>query len=258
MTIAALALAFFITALLYSSVGFGGGSTYNALLALSLADISTVPVVALACNILVVAIGSWRFVSSGHVEWERFWPLAILSVPAALVGGYLPVPPWLFVGLLALALGVSGLLMLWQPLWRRESSRKAHGSSRAADLASGATLGLLAGVTGIGGGIYLSPLLHLRRWASSKTIAGTCAAFILVNSIGGLIGQLLKSGGGPMLDVLRANWPLFPAVLAGGLIGSTLGSLKLNNDILRILTALLVLYVAVRLGVRFPSDWANR
>lgn len=258
MTIAALAVAFFITALLYSSVGFGGGSTYNALLALSLADISTVPVVALACNILVVAIGSWRFVSSGHVEWERFWPLVILSVPAALLGGYLPVPPWLFVGLLALALAVSGLLMLWQPLWRRESNHKAHGSGRGTDLASGATLGLLAGVTGIGGGIYLSPLLHLRRWASSKTIAGTCAAFILVNSIGGLIGQLLKSGGGPMVDVLRANWPLFPAVVAGGLIGSTLGSLKLNNDILRILTALLILYVAVRLGVRFPGDWANR
>ena len=258
MTIAALAVAFFITALLYSSVGFGGGSTYNALLALSLADISTVPVVALACNIIVVAIGSWRFVSSGHVQWKRFWPLVILSVPAALLGGYLSVPPWLFVGLLALALAVSGLLMLWQPLWRRESNLDVPGSGRGADLASGAVLGLLAGVTGIGGGIYLSPLLHLRRWATSKTIAGTCAAFILVNSIGGLIGQLLKSGSHPMFEVLRANWPLFPAVLAGGLIGSTLGSLKLHNDILRILTALLVLYVAVRLGVRFPSDWANR
>jgi uncharacterized protein len=257
MTIAALAVAFFITALLYSSVGFGGGSTYNALLALSLADISTVPVVALACNILVVAVGSWRFVSSGHVEWDRFWPLAILSVPAALVGGYLPVPPWLFVGLLALALGVSGLLMLWQPLWRREAD-KARPSNRGADVASGAALGLLAGITGIGGGIYLSPLLHLRRWANSRTIAGTCAAFILVNSISGLTGQLLKSGESQMVDVLHANWPLFPAVFLGGLIGSTLGSLKLNNDVLRILTAILVLYVAVRLGVRFPGDWANR
>jgi uncharacterized membrane protein YfcA len=258
MTIAALAVAFFITALLYSSVGFGGGSTYNALLALSLADISTVPVVALACNILVVAIGSWRFVCGGHVEWQRFWPLAILSVPAALVGGLLPVPAWLFVGLLALALALSGLLMLWQPLWRRKSNRPAQGSGRTADLASGAALGLLAGITGIGGGIYLSPLLHLRRWASSKTIAGTCAAFILVNSIGGLAGQLLKSGSRATLDVILASWPLFPAVVLGGLVGSTLGSLKLNNDILRILTAFLVLYVAVRLGVRFPGDWANR
>jgi hypothetical protein len=148
--------------------------------------------------------------------------------------------------------------MLWQPLWRRESDRDPQGSRRTADVASGAALGLLAGITGIGGGIYLSPLLHLRRWASSKAIAGTCAAFILVNSVGGLTGQLLKSGSRVTLGVFLASWPLFPAVVLGGLVGSTLGSLRLNNDILRILTALLVLYVAVRLGVRFPGDWANR
>ncbi len=258
MTIAGLAVAFFLTALLYSSVGFGGGSTYNALLALSLANISTVPIIALACNILVVSIGSWRFFKSGHIEWKRFLPLVILSLPAALLGGYLSVPPWLFVALLALALAISGLLMLWQPLWRGQPSPQSGRSSRELDLASGAALGLLAGITGIGGGIYLSPLLHLRHWASSKAIAGTCAAFILVNSISGLIGQLLKSGASTMFDVLGAHWLLFPAVLLGGLLGSTLGSLKLNNDILRVLTALLVLYVAVRLGVRFPSEWANR
>jgi uncharacterized membrane protein YfcA len=258
MTVAALAVLFFITALLYSSVGFGGGSTYNALLALSVADISTIPVIALACNILVVAIGSWRFVRSGHVEWARFWPLVILSVPAALLGGYLSVPPWLFIGLLGLALGISGVLMLWQPWWRLGPREPARGSERKFDLATGSALGVLAGITGIGGGIYLSPLLHLRRWASSKTIAGTCAAFILVNSISGLIGQVLKSGAHTTFGIMWANWPLFPAVVFGGFIGSTLGSLKLNNDVLRILTALLILYVAVRLGVRFPGDWANR
>ena len=257
MTILALAAAFFITALLYSSVGFGGGSTYNALLALILADISTVPVVALTCNILVVAIGSWRFVRSGNVEWRRFWPLAVLSVPAALIGGYLRVPAWLFVGLLAIALAISGLLMLWQPLWRRQASTTSETGRQSADLASGAGLGLLAGITGIGGGIYLSPLLHLRRWGPAKEIAGTCAAFILVNSIGGLAGQLLKSGS-RTLEIIRANWPLFPAVVLGGLLGSTLGTLKLSNTVLRVLTAILILYVAVRLGVRFPSDWANR
>ena len=258
MTIAALALAFFVTALLYSSVGFGGGSTYNALLALALADVSTVPVIALACNILVVAIGSWRFISGGHLDWRRFWPLSLLSIPAALLGGYLPVPAWLFVGLLALALAVSGLLMLWQPLWRREAQPNTGEASRLADLVSGAALGLLAGITGIGGGIYLSPLLHLRRWADSKAIAGTCALFILVNSIAGLVGQLLKSGAAATTQVLQLNWPLFPAVALGGLIGSGLGSLRLSNHLLRILTALLILYVAVRLGLRFPHDWANR
>ena len=258
MTIAALALAFFVTALLYSSVGFGGGSTYNALLALALTDIASVPVVALTCNILVVAIGSLRFVRAGHLAWRRFWPLAALSVPAAFLGGYLPVPTWLFVGLLAFALAVSGLLMLWQPLWRREARNGTPASSRSADFASGGALGLLAGITGIGGGIYLSPLLHLRRWADAKAIAGTCALFILVNSISGLVGQLLKGGASATVHVLQLNWPLFPAVALGGLIGSSLGSLKLSNDLLRTLTAFLILYVAVRLGLRFPHDWANR
>lgn len=258
MTLFALTLAFFITALLYSSVGFGGGSTYNALLAIALADISTVPVVALSCNIVVVAIGSWQFVRGGHVEWRRFWPLAALSIPAALLGGYLHIPAWLFVGLLALALAASGLLMLWQPLWRREASAGGRATSRMADIASGAALGLLAGITGIGGGIYLSPLLHLRRWANSKAIAGTCALFILVNSASGLAGQFLRSGQAATLHVLQLNWPLFPAVALGGLIGASLSSLKLSNNLLRILTALLILYVAVRLGLRFTTDWANR
>lgn len=257
MSIVALAAAFFVTALLYSSVGFGGGSTYNALLALVLADISTVPVVALICNILVVAIGSWRFVRSGHVRRRRFWPLSVLSVPAALAGGYLKVPAWLFVGLLALALAISGLLMLWQPLWRREAAAPAGAGGRTADVASGAALGLLAGITGIGGGIYLSPLLHLRRWGTSREIAGTCAAFILVNSIAGLAGQLLKSGS-RTFEIIISNWPLFPSVVVGGLLGSSLATLKLSDTLLRVLTALLVLYVAARLGLRFPSEWAAR
>ena len=257
MTITALALAFFITALLYSSVGFGGGSTYNALLVLGAADLSTVPVIALSCNILVVAIGSWRFVRHGHVEWRRFGPLVILSVPFAWLGGYLPVPAWLFVGLLALALAVSGLLLLWQPLWRREVNC-SQATSRPLDMASGAALGLLAGITGIGGGIYLSPVLYLRRWATAKTIAGTCALFILVNSISGLIGQTMKSGGAATEQTLAAHWPLFPAVALDGLIGSNLGSMKFKDSYLRILTGLLILYVAVRLGLRFPGEWANR
>ncbi|MEO6255434.1 MAG: sulfite exporter TauE/SafE family protein [Sphingomicrobium sp.] len=257
MSVTALALAFFITALLYSSVGFGGGSTYNALLVLGAADLSKVPVIALSCNILVVAIGSWRFISHGHVDWRRFLPLVALSVPFAWLGGYLPVPAWMFVGLLALALAVSGLLLLWQPLWRREA-KHSQPSSRPVDLVSGAALGLLAGITGIGGGIYLSPVLYLRRWASAPTIAGTCALFILANSISGLIGQTMKSGAAATEQTLVAHWPLFPAVALGGLIGSSLGSMKLKDSYLRVLTGLLILYVAVRLGLRFPGEWANR
>lgn len=257
MAVGLLALGFFITALLYSSVGFGGGSTYNALLILADLPVAVVPVLALVCNILVVAIGANRFRQVGALDFKRLWPLAIASVPAAWLGGFLHVPAWLFVGLLALCLLIAGLLMVWPRFWRDRPPR-ASPPSRWVDAAWGASLGLIAGVTGIGGGIYLSPVLHFRRWGSARLIAGTSAAFILVNSLGGLGGQLAKLGIGQGTDLLAAHWPLFPAVVAGGLIGSALGSRLIPERYLRILTGLLVLYVAVRLGLRFPDEWARR
>lgn len=254
-----LAVAFLLTALIYSSVGFGGGSTYNALLLLSAVAISSVPLVALVCNILVVCVGSWRFYRAGAFSWPRFWPLAVTSVPAAWLGGFLHVPAWLFVGLLAICLFIAGSLMLVPGLWRNHSvvndesgSEAEQRVSRPADLLSGATLGLLAGITGIGGGIYLSPLLHLRHWGRARLIAGTSAVFILVNSIGGLAGQAMKIGPDAALGVLAANWILFPAVVIGGLVGSALGSSTFREAHLRTITGLLILYVAVRLGLRFP------
>src|SRR5688572_6507616 len=115
-----LAVFFFLTALLYGAAGFGGGSTYNALLVLAGTDYRAVPVVALVCNILVVTAGSWRFARSGHVDWRRIWPLFVLSIPFAWLGGRLVVAELVFVGLLAASLLVAGLLMLWQPLWEKE------------------------------------------------------------------------------------------------------------------------------------------
>lgn len=256
MSVSLLVLAFFLTALLYSSVGFGGGSTYNALLILAAVPLALVPVIALACNIAVVAIGSAHFGSNGHIEWRRFWPLALLSVPAAWIGGYLQVPTWLFVGMLALALVSAGGLMLWQPLWKDQSQR-GRGNSRNADIVSGGALGLLAGVTGIGGGIYLSPLLHLRRWDRSQAIAGTCALFILVNSLAGLAGQIAKSGLDGSAATFAAYWPLLPAVVLGGLAGAGIGAGRLKETHLRVVTALLIVYVGVRLGFRFPAEWAK-
>ena len=114
MPIETLAILFFLTALLYSSVGFGGGSTYIALLVLGSVALADVPVVALACNVLVVTVGTVRFARAGLVDWRRLVPLLVLSVPFAWLGGFLAIPPWLFVGLLALALTVAGLLMLVQ------------------------------------------------------------------------------------------------------------------------------------------------
>jgi uncharacterized membrane protein YfcA len=245
----ALAALFFVTALLYGAAGFGGGSTYNALLVLAGTDYRAVPVIALACNILVVSVGSWRFARSGHVGWRRIWPLFVLSIPFAWLGGRLVVAEMVFVGLLAASLLVAGLLMLWQPLWEKEAP--AAIPSRWLEPAAGGALGFLAGMVGIGGGIFLAPLLYMLRWGPPKAIAGTSAVFILANSLSGLAGQLAKGNDGA---ALATYWPLFPAVLAGGLIGSTLGSGRLDPKYVRILTALLILYVAARLAMRFYGE----
>jgi uncharacterized membrane protein YfcA len=244
-----LAALFFLTALLYGAAGFGGGSTYNALLVLAGTDYRAVPVVALACNILVVTVGSWRFARAGHVDWRRIWPLFILSIPFAWIGGRLVVAEMVFVGLLAASLLVAGLLMLWQPMWEKEAPAPVR--SRWLEPVAGGALGFLAGVVGIGGGIFLAPLLYMLRWGPAKAIAGTCAVFILANSLSGLAGQFAKGGGDAGGEALAAHWPLFPAVLIGGLIGSTLGSGRLEAKYVRILTALLILYVAARLAIRF-------
>jgi uncharacterized membrane protein YfcA len=247
-----LAALFFLTALLYAAAGFGGGSTYNALLVLAGTDYRAVPVIALACNILVVSVGAWRFACAGHVDWRRIWPLFLLSIPFAWVGGRLAVAETAFVGLLAASLLVAGLLMLWQPLWEKEAPAVAV-RSRWLEPVAGGALGFLAGLVGIGGGIFLAPLLYMLRWGPPKAIAGTCAVFILVNSLSGLAGQLAK-GHGAGSQALAAHWPLFPAVLAGGLIGSTLGAGRLDSKYIRILTALLILYVAARLAIRFYDE----
>lgn len=257
MSIALLALLFLLTALLYSSVGFGGGSTYIALLVLGGMALEEVPVVALACNIAVVTTGTLRFAREGLVGWRRILPLVALSVPFAWLGGFLAVPAWLFVGLLAVMLLAASLLMIAQrDITAEPAPRRVAGPGT--DMVTGAALGLLAGVTGIGGGIYLSPLLHLRRWAEARRIAATCAVFILVNSIAGIAGHAGRLGLAETGDILSRHALLLPAVIAGGLAGSTLGVRWISQRHLRLLTALLVLYVAVRLGLRFPAEWAAR
>lgn len=245
-----LAALFLGTAILYSSVGFGGGSTYTALLVLSGVDYRAIPAISLVCNILVVAAGSWRFSRAGHVEWARIWPLLLFSVPMAWLGGTVALDERAFVGLLSLALLAAGLAMLWQPEPRATSGPVPRGITWVEPLVGGG-LGFFAGLVGLGGGIFLAPVLHLLRWGGAKAIAGTCALFILVNSIGGLAGQLGKEDGVDRLGMLSGHWLLFPAVLVGGLIGSGLGSGRLRPAHLRAATALLVLYVAVRLGLRF-------
>ena len=245
----ALALAFFATALLYATVGFGGGSTYNALLVLGGTDYRAITGIALICNILVVSLGSWRFAAAGHVPWRRIWPLFTLSVPLAWLGGRIAVAERTFIGLLAASLLVAGLTMIFQR--DRSAERGPRETPGLIEPLIGGGLGFLAGIVGIGGGIFLAPILHLIRWGRAKAIAGTCAVFILVNSIAGLAGQLLKNDGFDRIGALQAHWQLLPAVVVGGFAGASIGSGPLRAHHLRYATALLVLYVAVRLALRF-------
>jgi uncharacterized membrane protein YfcA len=239
---------FLLAAAVYSSAGFGGGSTYTALLALRDADPAVVPIVSLTCNILVVALGAWRFGRAGHIDGRRIWPLFAASVPMAFIGGVLPVPRAVFTGALSLSLLVAGVLLLRQPRVAAGAAPRPY--SRWLEPLVGGALGLLAGVVGIGGGIYLAPLLHLLRWGPARAIAGTSAMFILVNSLAGLAGQLTKSGS-TFAQALGDHWPLFPAVVAGGLVGSALGARHFDPQLLRVLTAVLILFVAAQLAWRF-------
>jgi len=245
----ALVVLFLITAVLYASVGFGGGSTYNALLVLGDTDYRVLPAIALICNIIVVTGGTLRYSRAGLIPWGRISPMFALSVPLAWLGGRLPVPETLFIGLLGAALLISGVLMLIQ----RDQPAGASLTPRPATFVEptiGGGVGLLAGVVGIGGGIFLAPILHLRRWGPAKTIAGTASVFILVNSLAGLAGQVMKLGDLGQLSALSAYWPLFPAVFVGGQIGSLAGARLLPEALVRRMTALLVLYVAARLALR--------
>ena len=241
-----LAAAFFATALLYASVGFAGGSTYTALLLLVGVDQKILPVISLLCNLIVSTGGSIRFARAGLVPWRRLWPLLAVSVPAALVGGTLPVSKTVFVVLLGGSLIVAGVLLLVQ----REPSERGDEQRRFAFVgpAIAAPLGLLAGIVGIGGGIFLAPVLHLIGWDRAKRVAASASVFILANSIAGLAGQLIKSGSDAVTpQAVLAYWPLAIAVLIGGQIGSRAGVQILSPPLLRRMTAILIIFAALYL-----------
>lgn len=243
---AGLAALFALTALLYASVGFGGGSTYSALLILADTDYRILPAIALVGNIIVVTGGSWRFHREGEVSWHRIWPILVLSAPFAWAGGRIPVSKDLFTLMLGVSLLLAGLLMLLQrerpfPADQEAETQPTGGKWYAP--AAGTGIGLVSGMVGIGGGIFVSPLLHLTRWDTPRRIAGTASVFILVNSVAGLIGQTMKigsEGAGRVIDY----WPLMLSVLVGGQIGSLLGAKVLPQRVVRIATAVLILYVA--------------
>lgn len=238
-----LAAAFLATALLYASVGYGGGSTYSALLALSGVDYRLLPAIALACNIVVVTGGSIRFARAGITPWRGASLLTAIAAPAAFLGGLTPIGESAFLTLLGGSLVLTALTMLL-PVGEREGqpTRAARWMPLAA-----APIGYLAGLVGIGGGIFLAPLLHLTRWNSARAIAATASLFILVNSLFGLGGQLLKSGPDRLASAVSLGLPLLVAVAIGGQIGSLMAARLLPTRWIRWLTAALTLWVGARL-----------
>lgn len=239
---------FFITALLYASVGFGGGSTYTALLVLADANYLMIPIISLCCNILVVSGNSFQYIRSGYVSVAKVWPFLVLSVPMAWIGGFIHIPKVYFIGLLSVALLFAGLSLL---LKRTHAQTVYKNTSPVATAVIGGGLGLLSGMVGIGGGIFLAPILHKISWGSGKHIAALCSLFILVNSVSGLIGQLTKQGGLQTVQEAQAYWLLLPMVMLGGLIGNRLNLKVFSENAIRKMTAFLILFVAIRLLFKF-------
>lgn len=244
-----LSFLFFVTALLYAAVGFGGGSTYSALLVLHGTDYRILPAIALICNIIVVTGGAWRFSRTGHLNWRALMPWLITSVPAAWLGGRLAISETVFVGALGFSLLIAGTHLLLER--NRQSTITIAPTPPIIAGIIGGAIGFLAGLVGIGGGIFLAPIFYLLRWGHPRDIAGACSLFILVNSVSGLTGQLMKLNDLNVVSEIASYWLVFPAVLIGGQIGSRLSSTALSPKMIKRLTAVLILYVSVRLVLRW-------
>jgi uncharacterized membrane protein YfcA len=193
---------------------------------------------ALTLNILVASIATWQFAAAGHFRWSLFWPFALLAPPLAFVGGYVSVPTSFF----KIAVGVVLLLSAAQLLVRPPQEREAREPRRAVAVATGAGLGLLAGLTGTGGGIFLTPLLVFTGWAQTRQAAAVSALFILLNSIAGLAGNLTASKQLPDFAL-----PLAVAVVVGGAIGSYLGSRRLAPLWIKRLLAIVLVIAGFKL-----------
>ena len=222
-----------VVALLYSSVGHAGASGYIAVMSLAGLAPAEIRPTALLLNVLVATVTSVQFRRAGHFSWSLFWPFALLAVPLAFVGGALDLPTRAFRILVGLVLLASAVNLLLRP----PPDVEGEPPSRATALLVGAGIGLFAGLTGTGGGIFLTPLLLLRRWARAKSAAAVSAPFILVNSLAGLAGFVSSTRELPGVAL-----PLAAAVLAGGFMGSWLGSRRLPHlAIKRLLAAVLVI-----------------
>jgi uncharacterized protein len=221
-------IAFFAIALMYSTVGHAGASGYLATMALLSFAPSEMKPVALALNIVVAAVTSIRFYQAGHFSGKMFWPFAVASMPLAYIGGGLDVHVTVYKALVGAALLFAAGHIILRSKDAGDDGDQVKDPGLPVSLATGGIIGFVSGLTGVGGGIFLSPVLIVLRWAGLRRAAALSAVFILVNSVAGLAGHLQKGGTFPgHMGIWTA------AVLGGGLIGATLGATKLNNPALR-------------------------
>ena len=234
-----LGIVFFATAVLYSSVGNAGASGYLAVMTLAGLAPDVMKPTALLLNILVALIATVRFYWAGHFSWQLLWPFTIASVPCAFLGGMLVLPSGLYQGLVGIVLLFAAYRLFW---YADQPHAQPMGVPRMLALLLGAGLGFVSGLTGIGGGIFFSPLLLMMGWAEPRQSAGVSAAFILVNSVAGFFGETLSVQGLPPAAPLWAG-----AVVVGAVIGSELGARQFAEVTLRRLLALLLAVAGLKL-----------
>jgi len=239
---------FFVVAIVYASVGFGGGSSYSAILAISGLSFIQFRAISLLCNIVVVSGGTYIFAKNGHYNWKKVLPLVSLSVPMAFLGGYLEISDTFFFVLLGAVLILAAFFMWLSKYLVSEASDNYSMSSTLKDIASGGVIGFISGMVGIGGGIFLAPLLHLTNWDTPKRIAATASVFILVNSVAGLLGQLQNP---EFYFEPNIAFLLMITVFFGGQIGSRLSAANIPPLIIKRTTAVLIAVVGVRLLLKY-------
>tara|TARA_Y100001936_G_scaffold15151_1_gene12972 strand:+ start:323 stop:1069 length:747 start_codon:yes stop_codon:yes gene_type:complete len=242
-----LSVLFFITAILYSSVGFGGGSTYLALLLIWDIPYFIFPIIALLCNIIVVSGNSFNYLRAGNHNFKLLIPFLIGSVPLAFLGGTLKIDKEIFEILLFFVLSIAGFLLLINNKSYANNNLIVKKLNFFISLFIGSVLGLISGIVGIGGGIFLSPILFLIKAEKPKVIVTTASLFILINSISGILGQLTKEN---ILSSISEYISLFICVFIGGLLGNYLNLKIFTSRVLAIITSMLVIFVSIRMGIR--------
>ena len=239
MTIYTLAILFFIIAMLYASVGFGGGSSYIAILLLAGLAIEEVRLIALICNIIVVLGACINYYRADLIPWKKILPIVLLSMPFAFLGGMIQLDGPIYKLLAGITLVIAALVMI-KPVKENQIPLKNLSMLERSTIGSG--IGFISGLIGIGGGIFLSPLLNILRWQTAKVISVTASVFILFNSVAGIAGQLTNHISINIQQIMTLGL----AVAIGGQIGNYLNIKLLSPRVVKLLTAILVGVVGIR------------